>query len=121
MNKDKLDRNNYTALQAKPRDPAQPFIFCGEEEEFTLLDFWIWSGSDLLENVLRSQLAEYIVTQATGATVPKVYSRWESQDILTSEGIYVEVKSSAYFQSSHQEGPTEINLVLKKHVLGIIA
>ena len=111
MNK---NRNNYAAVHLQPRKPEEPFIFDGEPTGFSLLNFWIWSGSDLLNNILRGQIAEYIVTQATGAEVPAIYSRWQSQDIMTLRGIKIEVKSAAYFQSWHQEGPSIIQFDIKK-------
>ena len=110
-----FDQNNYTALPAYPRDPTEPFIFHGESVGWTLLDFWTWAGSDLLDNILRSQIAEYIVTKATGATVPEVFLRWQSQDVMTAHGHRVEVKSSAYFQSHHQKnGPSKIKFNIAK-------
>ena len=108
------NRNNYTAVPLQPRKPKEPFIFDGEPAGFSLLDFWIWSGSDLLNNILRGQIAEYIVAQATGAKVLAIYSRWQSQDIMTSRGIKIEVKSAAFFQSWHQEGPSIIQFDIKK-------
>ncbi|MCY3681244.1 MAG: hypothetical protein OXH16_07595 [Gemmatimonadetes bacterium] len=111
-----FDRNNYTALPPCPRDPKEPFIFRGEPVGLTLLDFWTWGGSDLLDNILRGQIAEYIVAQATEAVLCKVYRRWENEDIMTAHGHRVEVKSSAYFQSHHQDGPTKIKFdIAKKH------
>ena len=108
------NRNNYTAVHLQPRKPKEPFIFDGEPAGFSLMDFWIWSGSDVLDNILRGQIAEYIVAQATGAEVPAIYSRWQSQDIMTSRGITIEVKSAAYFQSHHQDGPSKISFNIKK-------
>ena len=108
------NRNNYTAVHLQPRKPKEPFIFDGEPAGFSLLDFWIWSGSDVLDNILRGQIAEYIVAQATGAEVSAIYSRWQSQDIMTSRGITIEVKSAAYFQSHHQDGPSKISFNIKK-------
>ena len=106
--------NNYTAVHLQPRKPKEPFIFDGEPEKFLLLDFWIWSGSDVLDNILRGQIAEYIVIKATKSEVPAIYSRWQSQDIMTSRGITIEVKSAAYFQSHHQDVPSKISFNIKK-------
>ena len=97
-----MNSNNYAAVHLQPRQPEEPFIFDGEPAGFSLLCFWIWSGSNVLDNILRGQIAEYIVIQATGAEVPEIYSRWQSQDIMTPQGITIEVKSSAYFQAHHQ-------------------
>ncbi len=66
--------NQYTAVHLQPRQPEEPFIYDGKSTGFSLLDFWIWSGSNVLNNTLRGQIAEYIVTQATGAEVPAIRS-----------------------------------------------
>ena len=106
--------NNYTAVHLQPRKPEEPFIFDEKPTGFSLLDFWIWSGSNVLNNTLRGQIAEYIVTQATGAEVPAIRVEWESVDIMTPQLIKIEVKSSAYFQSWHQDKPSEIKFNIKK-------
>lgn len=73
----------------------------------TVADFWRWAFSDLRMNVVRGSLAEFLVAKAVGATVaPKV--EWENFDVLTSQGIRIEVKSSAYWQSWPQKGPSRI-------------
>ena len=106
--------NNYTAVHLQPRQPKEPFICNGEPKEFSLLDFWIWSGSNILNNTLRGQVAEYIVTQATGAKVPEIRVEWNSVDVMTPENISIEVKSAAYFQSWHQDEPSKISFNIKK-------
>ncbi len=106
--------NNYAAVHLQPRKPEEPFIFDEEPIGFSLLDFWIWSGSNVLNNTLRGQIAEYIITKATGATMPAIRLEWESVDIMTPQGIKIEVKSTAYFQSWHQDKPSEIRFNIKK-------
>ena len=106
--------NNYTAVHLQPRQPEEPFIFDGKQEKFSLLDFWIWSGSNVLNNTLRGQIAEYIVTKATGARVPAIRVEWNSIDVMTPQGISIEVKSAAYFQFWHQKKPSKISFDIKK-------
>lgn len=63
-----------------------------------LLDFWQWSSSDLLTNTLRGRLAEFIVASALDvASGTRV--EWDAIDVISSTGVKVEVKSSAYLQS----------------------
>jgi len=69
---------------------------------FDLLSFWRWSASDLLSNATRGILAEYIVTHALKADPVGVRDEWAAFDLLTDDGIKVEVKSSAYIQSWHE-------------------
>ena len=67
-----------------------------------ILEFWRWSGSDLLTNTNRGVLAEFLVGVALGA-VGGVRREWTAYDLLTDDGIKVEVKSSAYVQSWWQD------------------
>lgn len=64
----------------------------------SLLSFWRWSASDLVSNATRGKLAEYIVAHALGL-VDGVRAEWDAFDLLTKDGIRIEVKSAAYLQS----------------------
>lgn len=66
------------------------------------VDFWKWAFSDFLSNTLRGVLAEYIVAKAMDCTEIQ-RTEWDAYDVITSDGIKIEVKSSAYLQSWHQE------------------
>lgn len=70
-------------------------------------------ASDVLNNTLRGTVAEYIVSQATGACAP-VRVEWDTVDITTPEGIKIEVKSAAYLQSWHQKRPSTISFGIAK-------
>ena len=66
-----------------------------------LRDFWAWAYSDLRANTVRPMLAEYLVARAVGADLrPRV--EWDAYDVLTPEGLRLEVKSSAYLQAWEQ-------------------
>ena len=65
----------------------------------TLLGFWQWAASDLLNNTTRGHLAEYLVGQALSAGPKSVRTEWDSFDLTTPEGVPVEVKSAAFVQS----------------------
>jgi hypothetical protein len=66
----------------------------------TLLDFWRWGFSDVLNNTTRGIFAEYLVASALGIEVkPRI--TWDPYD-LTYNGLTIEVKSSAYIQSWKQ-------------------
>lgn len=68
----------------------------------TLLDFWSWAHSDMISNAERGRFAEYIVNCALKS--PSQYRiEWDAVDIVSSNGIKVEVKSSAYLQAWSQE------------------
>lgn len=72
----------------------------------TLQEFWEWSGSDLLGNTARGVVAEFLVAHALGAA-GGVRSEWAPFDVVTPDGVRVEVKSSAYVQSWRQAGPSK--------------
>jgi len=73
----------------------------------TIHDFWQWAYSNVMTNTERGIFAEYIVSRAVGAKSSRRVE-WEAYDILTPEGIAVEVKSSAYLQSWQQKGLSKI-------------
>src|SRR3954466_1779303 len=94
-----------TASAAAWGSPPVPGLLSGDEEirgaDATLRDFWAWNLSDLRTNTVRSLLAEYLVARALGATSrPRV--EWDPFDVLTPDGIKVEVKSGAYLQAWEQ-------------------
>ena len=80
----------------------------GKPVGYSLLDFWRWSVSDLVSNVTRGRLAEFIVATALEIDLKKVRDEWSAYDGLTPEGIKVEVKSAAYVQSWNQGKPSTI-------------
>jgi hypothetical protein len=73
----------------------------GEPLQFSLLDFWRWSVSDILSNATRGILAEFIVATATGIDVTKAREEWAAYD-LEIQGIKLEIKSAAYLQTWFQ-------------------
>lgn len=81
---------------------------------FTLLDFWRWSGSDLIDNTYRGVVAEFLVAKALGILTNGVRQSWMPFDLQTSDGIKIEVKSAAYVQSWHQHRLSKINFVVPK-------
>ena len=73
----------------------------------TVLDFWRWSGSDLLGNVWRGVLAEFLIARALDVT-DEPRDEWAAYDLRTRSGVTVEVKSSSYVQSWPQPRPSNI-------------
>ena len=79
----------------------------GEPADFTLVDYWKWSASDLLTNTQRGVIAEFLVAKALGvADSPRL--EWGWYDLATEKGRKIEVKSAAYHQSWSQEKPSDI-------------
>ena len=88
----------------------ESFHAVGNSLGLTLLDYWRWSGSDLLDNTERGVLAEFLVAKALGvADEPRV--EWAAHDVSASfdgKDVAVEVKSAAWYQSwdRHQAQPS---------------
>ena len=64
----------------------------------TVADYWVWAHSDLNSNAERGKLAEYLVALALGCA-DGVSEQWGAYDLVSPEGIKVEVKTSAYLQT----------------------
>lgn len=82
----------------------------------TVGDFWAWAYSDILNNTDRTVFAEFVVGMALGVTdAPRV--EWDAVD-LQYGGKTIEVKSSAYVQSWHQDQdpPSQISFDLKERL-----
>ena len=88
----------YPQLKAGRKTGEEKFRVGGTEFGTSLLDFWRWSASDLVSNATRGVLAEYIVATALGLA-DGVRREWDAFDLLTKDGVRVEVKSAAYLQS----------------------
>lgn len=80
---------------------------------FNLLDFWGWDVSDLVSNATRGILAEYIVSRALGISTSGVRNEWAAYDLITNDGVKIEVKSCAYLQAWFQKRVSNINFSTK--------
>ena len=49
----------------------------GTKTAFTLLDFWRWDASDLLNNTTRGRLTEFIVGSAVGMDFSTPRQEWD--------------------------------------------
>lgn len=92
---------NLNALTVTPKTGDDRFTHQGQDVGANLLGFWRWACSDLLGNVMRGVLAEYIVGLALGCVDGGVRPEWNATD-LCFQGCRVEVKSSASLQSWSQ-------------------
>ena len=93
---------NLKALPNTRRTGNEPFHIDGAPLPNTLLNFWQWSSSEIVGNALRGMLAEYIVANALGCA-DGVGQQWDAYDVLTPDGIKVEVKSGAFVQRWSQK------------------
>ena len=81
-------------VEAHPKTGAEPFIGINK----TLIDYWQWAHSDIVSNSERGKLAEYFLKCAVNSSAP-LRTEWDAVDILTPDGVRIEVKSSAYLQA----------------------
>ena len=79
----------------------------------TVLDYWRWAHSDVLENVQRGVFAEYLVAAALDITGAARIG-WAGYD-LDYDGAKIEVKSSAYLQTWRQRGLSKILFRIGAH------
>lgn len=88
---------------------------CGTDttKELTILNYWRWSGSDVLSNAPRGVFAEFLVGHALGG-VDSPREAWAPYDLKTLDGIRVEVKSAAYVQSWYQDELSPISFGIRR-------
>jgi hypothetical protein len=64
----------------------------------SLVDFWEWAFSDLCDDGLKGIFAEWLVHKLLGIqSARRIY--WSNSDLLTPEGVGMEVKATAFWQS----------------------
>lgn len=76
-------------------------------QDDAVIDFWRWAYSDLQDNTVRPIFAEWLVGKLLGLEMPVRYN-WGDYDLITTEGVKIEVKSSAYLQTWKQNGLSAI-------------
>lgn len=85
----------------------------GIPSSLSLLDYWRWSASCLMDNTARGILAEFLVATALGERVedrPRV--EWDAYDLVATIGarqVTIEIKSSAKVQSWAQRGHSALS------------
>ena len=86
----------YPALPSIPHSGDEPLL------NTTLSSYWAWAHSNLMDNAERGALAEFLVKQAVGDE-SATRTNWDAYDLLSPEGIKVEIKASGYLQSWEQD------------------
>lgn len=74
----------------------------------TVLEFWQWAFSNLLENNVRGIFGEWLVAKLLDIPLPDARSSWAEYDLKTPEGVTIEVKTSAYVQVWDQQQLSKI-------------
>jgi hypothetical protein len=87
---------------------SEPFRCSESPINLTLLDFWKWSESDLLNSLTRTRLAEFIVATALGARAEGPRDERSSLELVTPDGVEVRVKSGSFLKSFHQRDLSKV-------------
>ncbi len=95
------------AIETDKRLGTETFVNENNNLDVTLSDYWAWAHSDLIGNAERGVLAEYIVSMALEVN-DGTRTEWDSYDILSKDGIKIEVKSAGYIQTWFQKEFSEI-------------
>lgn len=103
---------NLHAIKTTQRSPNEKFHLNGSGLNFNVVDFWIWNQSNLIENRNRGILAEFIVRQALELNHP-TRLEWDAFDLITEDGIKIEIKSAAYIQTWKQKKFSSISFDIK--------
>ncbi|MEI6767270.1 MAG: hypothetical protein WCM76_16690 [Bacteroidota bacterium] len=104
---------NLDRITPLPKTGNEKLIFDGKELDYSILDFWRWSTSDILSNTIRGGFAEFIVATALGLDLNILRDEWSAYDLKTPEGIKIEVKSSGFIQSWFQRSLSTISFSTK--------
>jgi hypothetical protein len=105
---------NLPRITATRKTGAEPFTANGQPIGPTLVDFWGWRLSDLLDNLERGALAEFIVATALGIPTDGVRDAGAVWDLTSQDGVRIEVKSAAYLQSWYQKRLARITFSTRK-------
>ena len=100
-------------IQATIKSGKEQLIYNDKLLDFSLLDFWRWSVSDILSNATRGRFAEFIVATAINFDKTSLRDEWSAYDLETSEGVKLEIKSAAYIQSWFQRTLSKISFSTK--------
>ena len=79
----------------------------------SVLDYWKWAHSCLIDNAERGAFAEYLVACAIGGK-GRGRVNWDKYDLVSEEGITVEVKTSAYLQAWGQNALSTLRFGIAK-------
>lgn len=97
----------HPEIKVKRMSGAEEIVTPEGKNIAALVDFWAWAHSDLIGNAERGTLAEFIVACALGVQDSERIP-WDKYDLITKEGIAVEVKTSGYLQTWHQKELSKI-------------
>jgi len=78
--------------------PTSTFIGADQLPSGSALDFWRWAYGDILDDDVKGAFSEWMVHRLLCVPSERRAS-WANSDVITPEGVRIEVKSTAYWQS----------------------
>jgi hypothetical protein len=102
-----------TSIKATVKSGSEELTFDDKTVGYSLLDFWKWSVSDILSNATRGRFAEFIVGTSLDLKIENIRNEWDAFDLVTDDGIKIEVKSASYIQSWNQKDYSTISFSIK--------
>lgn len=102
----------YPAIH-KIYDASDEIVEGNKNVVATVTDYWKWAHSDLMDNTERGIYAEFLVAKAVGDSRSHRVN-WDKYDVISSEGIRIEVKTSAYLQAWGQDKLSAIRFNIGK-------
>lgn len=109
-----MTNDSLGPLRIERKTGSEPFRTMAGPAGLSLLDFWQWSGSDLVDNTYRGVLAEFLVAKALAIPTDGVRQSWTPFDLQTADGIKIDVKSAAWLQSWGQRTLSSVQFVVPK-------
>jgi hypothetical protein len=106
---------NLNHILISRKTGEEKFYSSSGDSNVRLLDFWQWVASDLLSNATRGKLAEFLVATDLGIA-DHVRSEWDPYDLTAPDGTRLEIKTSAYLQSWHQDKYSTISFDIKPSI-----
>jgi hypothetical protein len=88
----------YPALAPARKTGDERCHHGGDVTPLRVLDFWQWAVSDLVANITRGRVAEFIVASALGVA-NGARGSWDVCDVTTPSGRGIQAKSCAYLQA----------------------
>ncbi len=104
----------YPKIKPKIKSGKEIFKFKNKKTKFKLIDFWRWNTSNIISNVTRGVLSEFIVASALNVNLKTPREEWAPYDLITREGIKIEVKSASYVQAWEQKKLSTISFSIKE-------
>lgn len=79
----------------------EEFTLHGTSAGITIMDFWCWAFSDLIDNTQRGVMAEFLVYSSLNRITKytQIRENWLPFDVTSPSGRKIEVKSAAYIQA----------------------